>query len=590
MQKHSGIAAWKALGFYDTNISRGLTETIKHSSTLGKKIGDIGMWGAEKADTLTWAAMWSACKEDVIKKQKLTPKDAGFYEAVTTLFEDVIYKTQVVDSVLTKNEFLRSKGTFARLVGSFMSEPTTTASMLIDAVDKYNADRKRGMTRSQAWDKNKRMIGRTMYVYGVSAVILAAVQAVADGIRDDDDYETFVEKWLEAFGGNLVDELMPINKLPILSDFYDLAKELVSIFGVDTYGNPPQSVFMQWYDSLVSGVEILYDKIAGEDTNYTYYGGIYKLLQAVSGMTGLPMAAATREIVTAWNAVVGGMAPSLKVKAYEPGDKNEIKYAYQDGYLTFDEAVQELIEQGLVDNEDEAYFTVQGWEAGDGYSRYDALENAVRNGTGVDKAMDELLSHGYTESDVYSRIRSKAGEWYKGGEISKQQATNILEKYTDMNGDEITEYINKWSSVVVTGIEYDDIDDEFMAGNISASRAIEMYVRYGGMEREKATGKVTVLSFMKEHPEIESISYSAVNAYTQYCEPNGIGAGVFYDVWQYNSSVSADVDANGKAISGSKKAKLLSYINSLELSRNQKDALYYALGYAESKIYEAPWH
>ena len=590
MRKHSGIAAWKMLGFYDTNISRGLTETIKHSSTLGQKISEVGMWGAEKADTLTWAAIWSACKSEVIKKQKLTPKDAGFYEAVTTLFEDVIYKTQVVDSVLTKNEFLRSKGTFARLVGSFMSEPTTTASMLIDAVDKYNADRKRGMTRSQAWDKNKRMIGRTMYVYGVSAVILAAVQAVADGIRDDDDYETFVEKWLEAFGGNLVDELMPINKLPILSDFYDFAKELVSIFGVDTYGNPPQSVFMQWYDSLVSGVEILYDKIAGEDTNYTYYGGIYKLLQAVSGMTGLPMAAATREIVTAWDAVVGGMAPSLKVKAYEPGDKNEIKYAYQDGYLTFDEAVQELIEQGLVDNEDEAYFTVQGWEAGDGYSRYDALENAVRNGTGVDKAMDELLSHGYTESDVYSRIRSKAGEWYKGGEISKQQATNILEKYTDMNGDEITEYINKWSSVVVTGIEYDDIDDEFMAGNISASRAIEMYVRYGGMEREKATGKVTVLSFMKEHPEIESISYSAVNAYTQYCEPNGIGAGVFYDVWQYNSSVSADVDANGKAISGSKKAKLLSYINSLELSRNQKDALYYALGYAESKIYEAPWH
>ena len=150
--------------------------------------------------------------------------------------------------------------------------------MVIDAVDKYNADLKRGMTRSQAWDKNKRMIGRTVYSYAVSAVILAAVQAVADAMRDDDDYETFIEKWLEAFGGNVVDELMPINKLPILADFYDLAKELVSIFGVDTYGNPPQSVFMQWYDSLVNGVEILYDKISGEDTNYTWYAGIYKLL------------------------------------------------------------------------------------------------------------------------------------------------------------------------------------------------------------------------------------------------------------------------------------------------------------------------
>ena len=589
MRKYSGIAAWKSLGFYDVNISRGLTDTIKHKSTVMDKIGDVGMWGAEQADTLTWAAMWSACKAEVQKKQNLKPGDDGFYDAVTKVFEDVIYKTQVVDSVLTKNEFLRSKGAFARLVGSFMSEPTTTASMVIDAVDKYNADLKRGMTRSQAWDKNKRMIGRTVYSYAVSAVILAAVQAVADAMRDDDDYETFIEKWLEAFGGNVVDEIMPINKLPILADFYDLAKELVSIFGVDTYGNPPQSVFMQWYDSLVNGVEILYDKISGEDTNYTWYGGIYKLLQAVSGMAGLPMAAATREIITAWNNIVGAMAPSLKVKTYDPGDKNEIKYAYQDGYLTFEEAVAELLEQGLVDNEDEAYFTVSGWEAGDGYSRYDSIYDAVRNGGDLKAAMSELTSHGYTEKDIYSKVKSKVGEWYRGGEISKAQATSMLEKYTDMDSDEITEAVNKWSAVVVTGIEYDDIDDEVMAGNITASRAIEMYVRYGGMTQEKAAEKVSVLSFVMEHPNLEGISYSAVKAYTTYCEPSGIEAEVFYDVWQYNSSVSADVDASGKAISGSKKAKVLAYINSMSLSARQKDSLYYAFGWAQSTINEAPW-
>ena len=590
MRKYSGIAAWKSLGFYDVNISRGLTDTIKHHSTALQKIGDVGMWGAEQADTLTWAAMWSACKAEVQKKQNLKPGDDGFYEAVTKVFEDVIYKTQVVDSVLTKNEFLRSKGAFARLVGSFMSEPTTTASMVVNAVDKYNADLKRGMSRSQAWDKNKRMIGRTVYSYAVSAVVLAAVQAAADALRDDDEYETFIEKWLEAFGGNAVDELMPINKLPILADFYDLAKELLSVFGVDTYGNPPQSVFMQWYDSLVKGVEILYDKISGEDTNYTYYGGIYKLLQAVSGMAGLPMAAATREVITAWNNIVGAMAPSLKVKTYDAGDKNEIKYAYADGYLTFEEAVSELLEQGLVDNEDEAYFIVRGWEAGDGYSRYDSIYDAVRNGGDLEAAMAELTSHGYTEKDIYSKVKGKVGEWYRGGEVSKDQATRMLEKYTDMDSNEIAEIVNKWSSIVVTGIDYDDIDDEVMAGNITASRAIEMYVRYGGMTKEEAAEKVSVLSFVMEHPTLEDISYSAVNAYTTYCEPYGIEAEAFYDVWKYNSSVSADVDASGKAISGSKKAKVLAYINSMSLSARQKDSLYYAFGWAQSTISEAPWH
>ena len=361
MQSYSGIAAWKSLGFYDVNISRGLTSIIKHDDTVLDKINDVGMWGAEKADLWTWAAIWSASKEEVIRKQHLTPKSEGFYEAVTKLFEDVIYKTQVVDSVLTKNEFMRDKGFFARAVGSFMSEPSATASMLVDAYDKYHMDMQRGMNRQQAWKKNSHMIVRTAYVYGLGAAILAAVQAVADAMRDDDDYQEWYEKWLEAFGGNLVDELMPVNKLPIVSDFYELAKELLSVMGVDTYGNPPQSVFMQWYDSLVKGVEILYDKVSGANTSYTWYGGAYKLLQAASGMTGLPMASATREIVTAWNNIVGGMAPSLKVKTYEPSEKSQIKYAYQDGYLTEDEAVELLLKHGIAKNEREARKTVQGW-------------------------------------------------------------------------------------------------------------------------------------------------------------------------------------------------------------------------------------
>lgn len=55
-------------------------------------------------------------------------------------------------------------------------------------------------------------------------------------------------------------------------------------------------------------------------------------------------------------------------------------------------------------------------------------------------------------------------------------------------------------------------------------------------------------------------------------------------------SAKADTDANGKAISGSKKEKVLQYINGLNLSYAQKDSLYYAFGWTQSKINEAPWH
>lgn len=646
MRQYSGIAAWKSLGFYDVNISRGLTSLIKHDDTWQDKVIDVGMKGAEIADTMTWAGMWAACKEEVIRKQKLTPKDAGFYEAVTKLFEDVIYKTQVVDSVLTKNEFMRDKGFFARAVGSFMSEPTTTASMVVDAFDKLNRDMQRGMSFQQAWKQNRDNIVRTAYVYGIGAVMLAAVQSIADAWRDDDDYQTFIEKWLEAFGGNAVDELMILNKLPIVSDFYEVAKELLSKMGFDTYGNPPQSVFMQWYDSLVKGTEILYDRITGAETNYTWYGGAYKLLQALSGITGLPMAGATREIVTAWNNTVGAMAPSLKVKTYEPSAKSQIKYAYQDGFLTEEEATAQLLEQNLVDSENEAYFTIRGWDAGDGYSRYDAIYDAVLTDGDFNQAMGELTSHGYTEKDVLSQVKSQIGKWYREGNITKQQATQMLTKYFDLDSKEITATVNKWSSVVVTGIAFNDIKDEFMMGNLTQAKAIDMYVRYGGYEQEKAAKTVKGWQFeltygfayedrvdaykrglvsatklrqaliqyggmseedadnnmrayewMKKNPKydlpvatilqmmepIEKLGYSLDDV--------GMDPIAFQDYLELKKKCNGtDSNNDGKADRNSVKRQVIAVIDDLPITAKQKDALYMMNGWSKGGLANTPWH
>ena len=117
-----------------------------------------------------------------------------------------------------------------------------------------------------------------------------------------------------------------------------------------------------------------------------------------------------------------------------------------------------------------------------------------------------------------------------------------------------------------------------------------MYITYGGYTEEEADEKVAVLAFVKKHPDCDGISYAAIESYTTHCEAAGVPANTFYDAWKYNSSASADVDANGDSISGSKKVKVLAYINTLDLTYAQKDSLYYAFGWAESRIYEAPWH
>lgn len=65
--------------------------------------------------------------------------------------------------------------------------------------------------------------------------------------------------------------------------------------------------------------------------------------------------------------------------------------------------------------------------------------------------------------------------------------------------------------------------------------------------------------------------------------------------WQYatfkaytGAMVSAE-DSNGKKITNSKKKKVLDYINSMDIGNDAKDTLYYAAGYTESKISDAPW-
>ena len=379
MQEHSGIAVWKNLGFYDVNISRGLSEIIKHSDTWLDKVNEFGMWGAENADLVTWGWIWGACKIEVINKNGIKPGDAGFYDAVTKRFEDVIYKTQVVDSVLTKNDYLRSKGWVPRTLGSFMSEPTTTASMLIDAYDKFYRDRQRGMSFSEAWKKNGKNIGRTAWVYSLSAAALAAVQAVMDGFRDDDDYETFSQKWYDAFKSNLHDELMVFNKVPIGKEFYGGAKMALNALGVDTYGNVSDFGISRLINDFVEVADRAKKVFVEKTPGYTTYYFASKGFQAISSVSGVPLGSVTRELVTAWNAIVGPMAPSLKVQTYDPGTKRSIQYSFEDGYLTEAEAVEAYIKDaGMEKEEAEAHVAYLAFKRDNG-DRYDKITESKYN-------------------------------------------------------------------------------------------------------------------------------------------------------------------------------------------------------------------
>ena len=484
MQRYSGIAAWKELGFFDMNISRSIESLIKHTETIGDRVMEKTGVLAEMGDKITWAAMWEGCKENVRRNGTRYDTQDAFLRAVAEKFEDVIYKTQVVDSILTRSQLMRSTTLASKWLTSFMSEPTTTYNMLLAAYDRFAAEvrGKAGAQRAEAirraWQKHGKTLGRTFAVYGLSAVLSALVESVADAARDNDDYETYIEKWLQAFWGNLGDNLNPLGLLPMVSDLWEIAQ-----------GYEPENPLFSGIYTLKESVERAIKYAQGESTA-EWYGVAYPLLQGASQVSGLPFATATREVVTLWNNTAAYLDPRLRIEKYQSsagkgtealyraimeentgreallrrqlaandvsdaklagGLEKQIRLSLEDGAITEEEARELLTKYGLKKEKgemvsltaDDAYFKVQKWaydtdktEEDADYSPYLALEEAVRTGSGVENAMRELTSHGYSEKTVNNRLKALIRDAYLDGDISEQRAGDLLTRYTTKTED-----------------------------------------------------------------------------------------------------------------------------------------------------------
>ena len=297
--EYAPIAQWKEWGNYEMNVGRTMKELLV-GQNFYESFLEKSMIAAGVMDKLTWGRIWRAAELEVKKKH---PELTGnrYYETVGKRFSEIIDGTQVVDSILHRNQMMRSQSLFSQMATSFMSEPTKTYNMMRNsmvAVIKENTP------------ENRKKVVRTFMTLVANGVCVAAAAGLVDMLRDDDDDETLLEKWLQAFrgdfseaesvsdyilaaiGSNLGNSFNPLGYIPYMRDIFSVLQ-----------GYKVERTDISWLNDLVKSGKNLMRYMSGE-SNYTLNAVLMDAAGSLSKATGIPINSAKRDIMAIKNTIV----------------------------------------------------------------------------------------------------------------------------------------------------------------------------------------------------------------------------------------------------------------------------------------------
>jgi polyhydroxyalkanoate synthesis regulator phasin len=199
-----------------------------------------------------------------------------------------------------------------------------------------------------------------------------------------------------------------------------------------------------------------------------------------------------------------------------------------------------------------------------------AETSAIRNEGKPDKVAGQYEAYDFVEA-------VSAGD----ANTAKAVREDIISTYV-ANGKTQTEAEKAFVSDVKTGIE-----EAYSYGDISKDVAKDMLIDYADMDEEDAADKITIWEFLNANPNCD-LSESKVLDYLEFAEPAHVSLDMFEQFINDTADLK-DIKDKWGYVEVTKREQVLEVIDSLPLSWQQKDALYLAYGYAESKIWDVPW-
>ena len=278
--KYAPIAQWKDWGYFEIDTGRNLRSVIIGEESRTEKLRNASMELAGLADSYAWGKLWNSVEAEIKDTQPGLTGDA-FNEACKERFTEVIYRTQVVDSVLNRTQIMRKSG-INRMATSFMSEPSKVYNMMQRDLNEILDARERHDKPTLA--AAKKHFWHTTTVLVVSSAVNAVAQAVMDAMRDDDKEKKYGEKFSKEWVANMLDSLNPATYIPYVKDIWSLVQ-----------GYDVGRMDMSAISDTVKATKKLFKAVEGEGTKSIADAGLDEALQLLKIM-GIPAANVKRDI------------------------------------------------------------------------------------------------------------------------------------------------------------------------------------------------------------------------------------------------------------------------------------------------------
>lgn len=284
---------------------------------------------------------------------------------------------------------------------------------------------------------------------------------------------------------------------------------------------------------------------------------------------------------------------------FEYGDTKD---EYLNGNITIDKAKRVLMGAGATDMEADAKTLQWKFEKDTGIAYDDMSDAYVSGDISRSDAVNYLVKYGKTyRADAEATVQqwqcekdtgfkySELKDLYVAGTISADRAAALRSKYGGASEDDAKSTVLQWQCVKDTGIEYSDIRKAYEEKRVSGETVENMLMKYGGKSKDDAAARREKYDFTIANPGTEDISDAAVQKYNESVAAAGISGKDYYTSWQMYNRTESDYDENGKPISYSKLYKIAAYIDSLNLTNVQKDAMFCAF-YTARNLRRTPWH